>query len=317
MKFEWPADRQSRFRNEIIRAKHNLHTSDLFTDQGLAELLERYPREKLAIHAFPPHTDGVVKSVRGQAPTASGAALLDAVKQGHMWLNLRNAGAHLPEFKKIEDTLFDQLDEATGEKSFKRDVGVLISSPNKHVHYHLDIPLVCLAHLRGQKTLYVYPRNEPYAPQPQVEGIALREQEEELTFQAQFDDDAAKLLMEPGDLVTWPQMAPHRVQNADNLCVSLSCEFLTVPALIRANAIYANGLLRRKLGLNPRLNDEIGMGQIIKAALARAAKLVSPPPESAPAPILFELDEKSLDLIELEPGALAEIRATRGVAAPV
>lgn len=308
MKFDWPADMASRFRNEIIRSKHDLHTSDLFSDEGLEELLDRYPREKLGIHAFPPHADGVVKAVRGQAPTASGATLLEAVKQGHMWLNLRNAGAYLPEHRQVEDAVFGQLEDATREKSFKRDVGVLISSPNKHVHYHLDIPMVCLVHLRGRKTVYVYPRDEPYAPQPQVESIALREQEEELTFQDRFDADAVKLEMGPGDAVIWPQTAPHRVQNADNLCVSLSCEFLTARALIRANAIYMNGLLRRKLGLNPQLGDRVGVGQLTKAALARAAKLIQPPPEGAPVPIAFELDEKTLDLVELMPGALSDIR---------
>ncbi|WP_083240371.1 JmjC domain-containing protein [Methyloceanibacter methanicus] len=309
MKFDWPADMASRFRKEIVCSTHDVHTSNLFSDEALADLLDRYPREKLGFYTFPPHSDGAVAASRCQAPTASGATLLEAVRKGRMWLNLRNVGAYLPEYKAIEDTVFEQFEAATGERTFKRDVGVLISSPNEHVHYHLDIPMVCLVHLRGQKTVYVYPCNEPFAPQPQVEGIALREQEEQLTFQSQFDKAAVELVMNPGDAVTWPQAAPHRVQNSDSLCVSLSCEFLTLPALIRANAIYTNGLLRRKLGLKPRLTDKIGLDQIAKAAIARASKLVNPPPKAAPAPIVFELDENTLELIELSPGALSALHA--------
>lgn len=298
--FNWPADTKDRFRNDLIRTTHRLHTSNLFNDDGLADLLDRYPREKLGIYSFPPQSGGSVEWLRGQAPDASGKVLIEAVKTGRMWLNLRNAGQYLSEYQKIEDTVFDHLEAATGEAIFKRDCGVLISSPNKHVNYHLDIPMVCLVHLRGQKTMYVYPRREPFVPPQSIEGIALREQEEALVFDDRFETDAVEVVLNPGDAVTWPQNAPHRVQNADNLCVSLSCEFLTKRALIRSNAIYANGILRRSFGMSPSLDDGIGPKEIAKAAFARAAKLIKRPPEKSPTPISFELNADTLSLNHLD-----------------
>ena len=87
-----------------------------------------------------------------------------------------------------------------------------------------------------------------------------------------------------------PQMAPHRVQNYDMMNVSLSCEFMTLPALIHANAIHTNAVLRRKAGWSPRPSSTIGAGTLAKAGLSRMLKLVHRPvgaPNPAPQ---FEID---------------------------
>jgi hypothetical protein len=56
------------------------------------------------------------------------------------------------------------------------------------------------------------------------------------------------------------------------LNVSLSLEFMTPAALMRANVIYANGLLRRRLGARPKLEAGLTPANLGKLALARAVK---------------------------------------------
>ena len=270
---DWDAAKASRFGKELIVGQHTLYTRPMFSDDGLADLLDRYPREAFGIHTMGDQRSengGFRKGIPGDL---SGAQLLEAVKRGRLWINLRNANAHLPEYAALCDKMFGELDAANGVKTLKRDVGVLISSPNARVFYHLDIPLVTLWQIKGEKTMYVYPRGGRFAPDPQIEAVVLREQEEEIAYDPTFDEAATKVLMKPGIVANWPQTAPHRIDNGDCLNVSLSCEFMTFDALVHANALYANGAMRRWWGLNPSIERDGNITKISKAGLARAVKL--------------------------------------------
>ncbi|MFN8733612.1 MAG: hypothetical protein ACK5ZD_10660, partial [Hyphomonadaceae bacterium] len=45
----WPDDVSQRFGRETIVAQHDLHTRPMFSDAGLAALLDTYPRDKLGV----------------------------------------------------------------------------------------------------------------------------------------------------------------------------------------------------------------------------------------------------------------------------
>ena len=290
MSFYWPSQTRETFGKSLIEASHSLHSDSRFDDNGLAELLDRFPREHLGIYCFPPQAEGRVEPAHGRADGIRGKDLLDAVKRGHIWLNLRDASRHLADYGETCDELFDGLEDACGRHILKRDLGVLISSPNVNVQYHLDIPLVVLVQIRGKKRVWLYPTGEPFARSEHIEAISMRETEEDIPFSASFDAHAKIVDLEPGMAITWPQMAPHRVQNADVLNVSLSCEFMTLPALIQANAIHANAVLRRRTGMSPRQPHGMDAGTIAKAGLSRVLKLMHRPvgaPNPAPQ---FEID---------------------------
>ncbi|MAP94295.1 MAG: hypothetical protein CMK07_05030 [Ponticaulis sp.] len=289
IKYTWPENMRAGFGRELYLANHNGGSSPYFTDDALARLLDQYPRERLGVYRFPDHAEGRVKALHGCAPDMSGREILEAVKAGQIWLNLRAVNQHLDEYAALADSLFDQLEVASGQKTMKRDMGVLISSPNIHVHYHLDIPLVCLVQVRGIKTLYLYPVGAPYAEPAQLEDIVLRTQDEELTYRHAFDEAARVIELKPGMAMTWPQTAPHRVQNSDMLNVSLSCEYMTLPALMKANALYMNGKLRRTFGYDQPFPQSAGPLTLVKAASAQALKKIQPVPGKSPTPLTFEL----------------------------
>lgn len=287
--YVWPEGMAEGFGREIFLSNHNGHQSPHFTDEALARLLDEYPRDKLGVYKFPDHAEGKVKAIHGSAPDLSGAEILEAVKKGELWLNLRAVNRELETYSELANSLFDQLEAASGVKTLKRDMGVLISSPNIHVHYHLDIPLVCLVQVRGVKTLYLYPVGAPFAEPEQLEDIVLRTQDEELRYLNEFEEHVRVIELKPGMALTWPQTAPHRVQNADVLNVSLSCEYMTMPGLLKANALYANGKLRRTVGYKADFPQTVGPITFAKAVAAQALKKVQPVPEKSPTPITFEL----------------------------
>ncbi|MEO1642100.1 MAG: hypothetical protein AAFR74_02105 [Pseudomonadota bacterium] len=291
MTVSWPQNTAAAFGNELIHATHDLHEQEIFSESGLIQILDDYPREELGLWTFGGHGEGLGTAIKGQAPKASGAEIMEAVKTGHFWLNLRKANLKLDYMADIGDEVFGSLEDATERKLRKQDMGLLISSPGIHVNYHLDIPLVALLQIQGEKRLWLYPADETHSPSDQVEDIVHSRREEDLTFENGFDANAVTIDLKPGMAITWPQAAPHRVQNADCVNVSLSCEYMTLPALMKANAIYTNGILRTKLGMNPRTGRRVTAGVVGKAVAAQAMKKVTRRPQVASStPVTFELD---------------------------
>ena len=289
LSFEWPDMTDGAIGRDLLTPVHNCDRSELFSDDGLADLLDRYPRDRLRVYMFPPHAEGRAEALHGHARGVSGEGLLKAVKTGSIWLNLRAANDCLPEYADIARALFDPLEKASGRRTFKQDVGVLISSPNIHVHYHLDVPLVCLVQVRGEKRMWLYPPRRPFVSAEQVESVVRREREEDMEFRHEFDAQSMIIDLKPGMAAAWPQFSPHRVLNGDMMNVSLSCEFMTLPALLRANAVHANGELRRRFGLNPSLPEAISPVTLGRAALSRGLKAIRRPPERGPTPLTFRV----------------------------
>lgn len=269
---DWTKEKARAFSRETLAFRHGLHERPMFDDAGLVSLLDRYPRDKLGVFTMGEDPVDWGSWRRGEAGDLSGQELLDAAKAGRIWLNLRKTNDYLPDYAELEREIFAEKEaEVPGLRTFKRDLGMLISSANAQVFYHLDVPLVSLWQLRGRKTVWLYPVADPYIGEPQLERIVLKETAEQFAYDPAWDAGATAFEMEPGVMVTWPQNAPHRIENGPMLNVSLSIEFMTPPAVMRANVLYANGVLR-KTGARPRLQAAPHPAALAKIALARGVK---------------------------------------------
>ncbi|MFZ4607929.1 MAG: hypothetical protein ACOYM5_16920 [Caulobacter sp.] len=270
---DWTPDKSHAFGKEVLTFNHDLHTRPMFDDDGLADLLDRYPREKLGVFTMGENPREWRTWRRGLAGNLSGKVLLQMAKEGRIWLNLRAANDYLPDYAALADEVFAEKEAMVpGLRTLKRDLGVLISSPNAQVFYHLDVPMVSLWQIRGVKTVWAYPVEDPYVGPEALEAIVLRETAEQFAFDPAWDFGAAMAELTPGRMLTWPQNAPHRIENGPMLNVSLSMEFMTPSALMRANVIYANGLMRRRLGADPKIQPGFSPLGLAKVAAARAAK---------------------------------------------
>jgi hypothetical protein len=268
---DWTPDKARDFTTANLAFEHGLHDRPMFSDEGLVSLLDRYPRDKLGVFTMGHDPVDWRSWRRGSPGKLTGDQLLLAAKEGRIWLNLRHANDYLPDYAALEDEIFAEKTALSGRRTFKRDLGMLISSPNAQVFYHLDIPLVSLWQLRGEKRVWVYPVADSHVTGQELERIALRETAEQLAFRPGMDAGAEVHDLTPGRMVTWAQNAPHRIVNGPMLNVSLSIEFMTPAALMRANVLYANGALR-KTGLDPRIQTAPHPLALAKVGLARAIK---------------------------------------------
>lgn len=290
---DWTEEKAKGFGRETLEFRHSLAERELFSDEGLISILDRYPRERLGVFTMGDDLADYTSWRRGAAGDLGGRQLLEAVKAGRLWLNLRDTNQHLPEFAALCDEIAAEKEARTGTKVLKRDLGLLISSPGVKVFYHLDVPLSSLWQIRGTKEFKLYPRRAPFVTDEQIERFVMREAEGQFALDPAWDEAATTFEMTPGVMVTWPQNAPHRVTNGAMLNVSLSMEFMTPPAVFRANVIYANGVLRRQFGWTPKVQERLGPTALAKFALARAVKAGRQRHKRVYTPILkpsFELD---------------------------
>jgi hypothetical protein len=270
---DWTTADAARFDRSLVRLRHHLAERAMFSDASLADILDRYPREALGVFTMGEDLEDWRSWRRGAAARdLGGVALLDAVRQGRLWLNLRHANDHLPEFADLCAAISAEKERVLGARVLNRDLGILISSPNARVFYHLDVPLSSLWQIRGQKRIWFYPRGEPFTDPAWLERCVHATAEGQMPFSASWDASAESFELNPGDMVTWPQNMPHRVDNGPMLNVSLSMEFMTPRARMRANVLHANGVLRQALGMRPRVQEHLGPSLAAKLAIAATHK---------------------------------------------
>ncbi len=248
-------------RNAAIHA-HSLVRQGFAEDAQLAEVLDRYPAELFDINLYDYDDEGQVSLRTGARGRLSGADLLEAIKQGRLWVNLRGVedgwpelwAAAMEDFRRIQATY-------PGMKAVTNAGQLILSSPAAKVPYHFDPAGVVLFHLRGRKRLWVYPGDEQHLPERNMEQVVARQTTEELPYVRAFDGDAQVMDLTPGEALTWPLYAPHRVENLDRFCVSLSMDFQTWPSRIRNGALYTNAVLRSR-GASPRFTDRMGQAEL-------------------------------------------------------
>jgi len=264
----WEPRHQSLFGIELVKLNHRLAETGLFTREALGKVIERCPAEHLGLRAMGTEIDDP-KRMEGELGGASGMQAIEAIEKGRMWMNIRRVMDWAPEYKKLLDDIFDEFQARMPEfKTFKRNLGILISSPNANVFYHADIQGQSLWQIEGSKSVYIYPRSEVFITPQSVEKILLRETAEDMPYEKWFDEYATVAELNPGEMITWPLYAPHRVRNHDCLNISVTMEHWTQQIWNSYAVHYGNGVLRRTLGLQNTSTRDHGLHVYPKAGAA-------------------------------------------------
>lgn len=249
---------RTRYPGPITEAKvhpHRLVEQGFADDAALARVLDRYPAHLFDINLYDYDDAGQVSLRTGARGRLNGEELLAAIQQGRLWVNLREVETGWPELWAAAMTEFAAIQSTYPGMRAVRNAGQLIlSSPAARVPYHFDAAGVVLFHMRGRKRLFVYPGDEAHLAETDMEQVVSRQTTEELPYRLDFEAEAHVVDLEPGQALTWPLYAPHRVENLDRFCVSLSMDFQTWPSRFRNGALFTNAVLRSRGG-RPRLTD--------------------------------------------------------------
>lgn len=243
----WSEEQKRDFLRAPIAFRHILAETGLVEDEALVRVLERHPDALMDINLFD-SDDATGRNLRtGARGGLDGAQVLEAVKHGRVWVQLRGVQQHYPELGRAVRSAFKEIaGQARGFKPITIDGQLILSAPGARVPYHADAAGVILFHMRGRKRLWIYPRDEAHLPQADMEKIAMKATTEDLPYDRAFDAQAAVFDLEPGQALAWPQHAPHRVENLEGFCVSFSADYQTWSSRFLNGAHVANGVLRAR-----------------------------------------------------------------------
>jgi hypothetical protein len=252
---------------------HRLHEHALFTNEALAELIDRYPREHYNLVQWGEQGTKRGDWREGELGGLKGAQVIEAIAKGRIWINMRNAPGVDKRYGELLDAIFEEFSERMpGFDTFTRKLGILISSPGSRTLYHADLPGQSLWQIRGAKRVYIYPPIAPFLRPEHVEGIALSGVEVNMPYEPWYDDYAKVVDLEPGQMLHWQLNAPHRVDNHDCLNVSMTLEYFTDDIRRKHMVTVANGIMRAKLGVTPKSQSISGPSFWGKAVLQKALR---------------------------------------------
>jgi len=299
----WPAHTSKDWNLKAMRLQHRLHAHPALQLDALGALIDSYPRSDYALVHTSRHGDGRARWREGDINGTPGRQAIDAIAQGSLWLNLRQAHLHGAAYAQMLQQAYDEVAaQVPGFCAGALKLGILISSPRAQVHYHCDLPGQLLWQIHGRKRVWVYPAATPCLQPEWLEDIAYTGFEFSLVYDPAFDRMALVFDLEPGQMLTWPLNAPHRVENADCLNVSVTSEHWTRENRRAQKVHLANAVLRHRMGLRARGRPLSGPGYWAKAAL-QAAWRRSPwagAAQKALRPLEFRLDARA-------PGGLVDI----------
>jgi len=272
---QWAEEDAREYGKKVMIVEHAMAETGLFTDEALAEMLDNHPNHLIDFQYVvdePGHPD---RQVTVDFSGADGKTMVEAAKSDlPIWINVREVMNRQPKYKKVMDQLHRELEKYTGKNNDRANCrgGVLISSKSARTPYHADPTMTHLWHIRGHKRVWVYPINDQTLPETEVEEILLHDHNDDVPYNEQMDEQALVIDMQPGMAATWPLHAPHRVMNQGDLNVSLTIEWSPMQTIIQNGAQITNGILRRRLGLNPQIESQGKINRFIRFAASRVLR---------------------------------------------
>jgi hypothetical protein len=291
---DWNAEKTVAFQKEILTFQHRLIETGLFTDEALAELLNKHPSEELDVCTMGTSEGPFPNRFRtGDFRDVDGMTLIDAAKAGAVWINVRRAMNIHPEYRTVLNSIYGELAEQTGNQAFNPKGGILISSPVARVPYHVDKTETILWHIRGKKRIYLYPRTEDFLPEAAYEATLTDLINDDLPYNESMDANAKIIDLQPGQALTWPLNSPHRVDNRA-FCVSITTEYSTKESGLRNSAMLTNAVLRSKFGMNPSYHADGPLKRKTKSVMGRALRKARLAPNTSPTDyVTFKVDPKA------------------------
>ena len=134
----WTDGDTEKFLNETFRIKHDLISTGLFSDEALSELLDSHPKKHLDVCAISEHPVYQYKFRTGDVRDVDGKTLIEAVKSGAIWINMREAMNIHPDYNAVLQKMYGEIATLTGLEPFHARGGILISSPAAKVPLHFD-----------------------------------------------------------------------------------------------------------------------------------------------------------------------------------
>ncbi|HLW72177.1 MAG TPA: cupin-like domain-containing protein [Candidatus Binataceae bacterium] len=259
------------FDREPFAVHHHLAGNALFTLERLAALARFIEAQPNQVYADAGVADLNQRWDESAHPATSLAQTVEQIVGNDTWIILRPLELDR-EYRLLLNRCLDELRAGIGgdwgRPVWRENSIVFLTSPRRLSTYHIDRECNFILQLQGEKTLYVFDRNDrEVLPETELERYWAVDSNA-ARYKPQYQDRARVFRLRPGDGVHVPVNCPHWVQNDDNVSITLSINFQFHDS-DRANKYRANYYLR-KLGINPAPPGRYPRRDAVKAFAYRA-----------------------------------------------
>jgi hypothetical protein len=237
-----------KFPAKPFAVRHSLAGHPLFELERLVELSRRLPASDVESNA-----GSVAVNQDPTATPATGLSIDETI------IRIRECGAWLvlklveqdPEYRALLDRCLDEIAGYSKlSTTMKREAFIFVSSPRSVTPYHIDPEHNFLLQIHGRKTVNIFDPTDPeLVSDQQIEGLFLGAHRN-IEYRPSMQQKAWTYSMGPGEAAHFPVVAPHWIQNEDEVSVSFSITFRSELSERMTRVHQLNARLR-KLGLAP------------------------------------------------------------------
>jgi hypothetical protein len=283
------AEFKQKFNVDPFMFGHDLAHSPIFSVSRLAKVAERM----LEVGNPKNVTTRVGKLSMSEAKFSGmplKARLAETVRQiaeANVWLKLTSANTVDAEYNEVLQTVLREIEEKSGEPLLPHitwaAMTVFLTSPHVLTPYHIDHESNFLLQVSGSKHVNLFhPTDRELVPMEQIENFYAGDFEA-AKYRPELQSRASVFHLVPGKVVHHPPLAPHWVQNGNDVSVSVSIGFCLRP-LDRVARVYQVNHYLRRLGLEPTPPGRSALRDGLKKA---GIGLLSKANPATPGEILF------------------------------
>jgi hypothetical protein len=191
------------------------------------------------------------------------------LEDANVWLKLTSADTADSDFQNVMQEALREIEQLSGLPLRKEitwaGMTMFLASPRVITPFHIDHESNFLFQIQGEKDVSLFdPSDRTLVPVDQIERFYAGDCEA-AQFREEMQNRGQMFHLVPGTAVHQPPLAPHWVQNGDNVSVSVSIGFCLRSLDRRARVHQVNHFLRR-FGLPPTPPDQSRIRDAVKMA---------------------------------------------------
>jgi hypothetical protein len=267
-----PKEFRENFDHGPFRIRHRLAEHPLFQLPRIVELARALPPGDVEYNAgnLDVNQDPSLTPQTG----LSAEETIRRIEECGSWMALKYV-ENEPSYRQILDECLDEIaahSEMISPGMARREGFIFIGSPGAVTPYHMDPEFNFLLHMRGPKTLRVFPRDDrSVLSEQEIEHFYTAAKHRNMVYRDEYGAKARAFELEPGDGLHLPVNTPHWVKVGDRYSFSFSITFRTSASDRRSGVHAANAWLRRH-GIEPRPFGASPQREALKYLALRAVR---------------------------------------------
>ncbi len=259
--------------------RHTLNEHPALTMEALLDLALRLDPKHVRHHnAHVPVTADFMNAPDHHPPALPLAETLAHMDSAGSYVLIANPQTD-PEFGRFFGELIDEVHAQVGaaDPGFHELVAyIFVSSPGAITPYHLDREVNFLCQIRGNKVVHLFdPANRALLSEQELDKVMFQPHAPRPPYHEEMESTATLWQLTPGLGVHHPYLAPHWVENGNEVSVSLAVSYRTRATERQVRARSFNHVMRQ-LGIAPRPFGASPLADSVKASAYRVLEPVRP-----------------------------------------